>query len=190
MSDEKISKFKLRVKKIIKFRELWDNYPKEAIKHINPKTNEDVIDNHCAVNLSESFYKCGITLKSFLGVKCSRWVCPHKKSVHILRAQEFATWLKTRPFPGCPKYKKCTGDNFKTELNNKQGIIFFKDYWQRESEKGGKNRTGDHIDLWNDRTLAGSGLIESMARISIGLHWDGLFSDHSLSKEVLFWEIN
>ena len=55
--------------------------------------------------------------------------------------------------------------------------------------KGADKRTGDHIDFWDDGVLAGSGSFESFFRITLGAHWDGWFSDHELSKVVLFWEM-
>lgn len=50
-------------------------------------------------------------------------------------------------------------------------------------------RTGDHIDLWDDNVLAGSGSLRSFARLTLGLHWDGLWSDFKLAKRVIFWGI-
>ena len=174
--------------KVIKFKDLWDNYPDDDVIHINPKTKKDRYKGlHCAIHVSESLYKCGVKFKSFKGSKCRN--CPHGKSVHVISAQTLANWLKMRPFPGCPKPQKFRGDEFKEKFNNKNGIIFFKDYWQRNRESGTKRRSGDHIDLWKDRTLAGSGTLGSFFRITIGIHWDGWFSDFELSKEVLFWEI-
>lgn len=37
-------------------------------------------------------------------------------------------------------------------MNERTGIVFFKDYWQRNTDFG-ENRTGDHIDLWDGRGL-------------------------------------
>ena len=66
--------------------------------------------------------------------------------------------------------------------------IFFKDYWQRKGETG-ETRTGDHIDLWDDKKLASLGAFESFLRVNIGFSIDGWFSDFGNAKQVLFWEI-
>lgn len=173
--------------KVVTFQEMWDNYPSKDITHQDSKTKKDLYENHCAIKLSESLYKSGIELKSFNGSRCS--CCPSGKNIHALVAQELADWLKKKPFPGCPEPTQCTGSNFKKTLDGKKGIAFFKDYWQRKQEFGTKLNTGDHIDLWDNGTLAADGSFISFLRITLGLSWDGWFSDHTLSKEVLFWEI-
>lgn len=82
-----------------------------------------------------------------------------------------------------------SGTDFKAKCKNKTGIIFFKDYWQRGGEEGTQQRTGDHIDLWNDGTLAGSGVLGSFIRITLGIAHDGIWSDFEKSTQVRFWEI-
>lgn len=173
--------------KVVTFKELWSNYPSSEIKHLDPKTSKETFDNHCAINLSHSLLMSGISMSSFKGTKC--WNCSIKDGSHIVRAQELADWLKKKPFPGCPDPIVTVGQEFKETLKGKKGIIFFKDYWQREVEKGSTRRTGDHIDFWDDGTLAGSGSVGSFFRISLGFHWDGWMSDHELSKQVLLWEL-
>ena len=174
--------------KVATFAELWSNYPENKIEHLDPKTHKEVIDNHCAVYLSDCLIKSGISLKSFKGIRC--WCCPSKENVHAIKAQQLADWLKLKPFAGCPEALQFTGKTFKKSLSGKTGIIFFQDYWQRDNEKGTKERTGDHIDLWKDGVLAGQPWIGSFARITLGLAIDGVWSDYTQSKKVLFWEIN
>lgn len=184
--------------KVITFDELWSSYPFDKIKHLDSKTKEDVFDDHCAINVSEALYKCGVLMKTFKGIRC--WNCPTpvqatKKGIHAIRAQELSDYLATRPFAGCPNPLVLTGENFEKKVSGKTGVIFFKDYWLRGNEK---NPTGDHIDLWNDGKLAGSISPISFLRLnfpdateSISGFFGGNDRITSLfkSKQVLFWEI-
>ena len=91
--------------KLIAFHELWSAYPSNKIKHVDYKTRKDVFDDHCAINVSEALYKCGVLMKTFKGTRC--WNCPTpdqimKKGIHAIRAQELSDYLATRPFAGCP----------------------------------------------------------------------------------------
>lgn len=184
--------------KALAFQELWDAYPSDSIKHADPKSGKDVFSDHCAINVSAALYQCGVLLKSFKKTRC--WCCPtpdpvSKKGIHIVRAQELSDYLETRPFAGCPKPLILTGANFKDNVEGKTGIIFFKDYWLRSGEK---NATGDHIDLWKEGELAGSGAIASFLRLTLpgategvsGIFGDGSrITDLTKSKQVIFWEI-
>jgi hypothetical protein len=181
---DSVAEVKIRA---VTFSELWSNYPGDSTIHKDPKTGEDTFDNHCAINVSDSLAKSGVSTASFKGTKC--WNCPRKNGTHIVRAQDLADWLKKRPFPGCGKTLSSVGSKFKSDFAGKKGIIFFRDYWQRSNEKGTQDRTGDHVDLWDDGTLAGSGAVGSFFRVTIGFHWDGWLSDLELAKEVLLWEI-
>lgn len=174
----------------VSFKELWDKYPSEKINHINTKTKKDEFINHCAINISETLYQNGIKLKSFEGVKCYH-KCPTGKNIHVIRAQELADWLKKRPFAGCPKPLELKGNEFREKLNNRTGIIFFKDYWQRNNETG-EIRTGDHIDLWDGKgidKLASQNILENFFTNTLGVYIDGIYSNKNKSKQVLFWEI-
>lgn len=174
----------------IKFENLWDNYPTDSIKHIDSKTGKDVFDDHCAINVSQSLYNCGILLKSFKGTKC--WACPSKdssgKGIHAIRAQELASYLSTRPFAGCPAPQRLTGSTYEATVKGKTGIIFFKDYWQRSGESG---RTGDHIDLWRESKLASIGGALTFIRQTFPNIAENYLdmSDLRRASEVLFWEI-
>lgn len=175
------------------FNDLWNAYPEGKVPHIDPKSGKDTMDNHCAIRVSDALYHCGVKLKSFKGVKC--WCCPtpdeNGKGIHAIRAQQLADYLKQRPFAGCPNAISVSPTSFQEELAGKTGIIFFKDYWVRS---GQTQRTGDHIDLWNENELAGSGAVGSFFRANFGgfieerLPFLSL-SDFHKSTEVLFWEI-
>lgn len=174
----------------IKFEDLWSSYPSGSIKHLDSKTGRDVFDDHCAINVSQSLYGCGVLLKSFKGTKC--WACPSKdgsgKGIHAIRAQELASYLSTRPFAGCPAPQRFTGSNYEAAVKGKTGIIFFKDYWRRSGESG---RTGDHIDLWRESKLASIGGALTFIRQTFpGIAENYLdMSDLRRASEVLFWEI-
>lgn len=76
-------------------------------------------------------------------------------------------------------------------MNERTGIVFFKDYWQRNTDFG-ENRTGDHIDLWDGRgldKLASQDALGNFLGNTLGLYLDGIYSDKNKSKEVWFWEI-
>ncbi|MEO7424189.1 MAG: T6SS effector amidase Tae4 family protein [Fibrobacteria bacterium] len=171
----------------ILFSDLWSHYPSKGIEHLDPKTKTDLYKNHCAINVCEALVKSGVAMASFKGGKCSH--CPGGKSLHSLGASQTAEWLKSKPFPGCGPTETLSGKSFKTQLGTKTGIIFFKDYWQRDGEEKSGARTGDHIDLWNAGTLAGSGAVGSFFRVTLGFSWDGWLSDLELATEVLFWNI-
>ncbi|MCW9734072.1 type VI secretion system amidase effector protein Tae4 [Avibacterium avium] len=180
-----IKELKLRT---IKFKELWNNYPDTNPKHISNESNgQDIFNDHCAINISETLLKIGLQMRSFKGAKCYG-KCNYPK-MHVLRAQELANWLTKKPFPGILEPEIYTGKNFEEHIGNKTGIIFFQDYWVRPGEKNGI-RTGDHIDLWNKGELASMNPISSWARLnfpSIGELF-GL-SDLRHAKKVLFWRI-
>lgn len=172
--------------KTLKFDELWSNYPSTELQHPDPSTGKETFSDYCAIHMSESLMKSGASTSSFKGAKC--WNCPGTGQ-HILRAQEMSDWLSKRPFAGCPDPHTMTGKDFKEKCEGKNGIIFFKDYWQRNGEKGTKLRTGDHIDLWKDGKLAGSGIAGSFIRITLGFSIDGIWSDFNLATQVKFWEM-
>lgn len=171
----------------VTFKELWNKYPKEKLEH---ETN-GVIDNYCAIHLSEAFLQNEINFKHYKEAKC--WGCTTgNNNVHPIRAQELANWFKKQPFIGCPKPEKYTGENYEENIDGRTGIIFFKDYWQRPKEIGTEKRTGDHIDLWDGKglnKLAGYNLLENFVTNTLGIYIDSIYSNKEKSKQVLFWEI-
>lgn len=177
--------------KVLEFDTLWNNYPSNHIEHsgdFGRGNVEDGYDNHCAINVSEAILASNIEIKTVLRKYRCYGSCDRKSS-HVVAAQNLANWLKKYPIIGLKKMKKFTGKTYEKKIKGKKGIIFFKDYWQRSNEKGTIRRTGDHIDLWNEGTLASIGSLLSFIRISIGFNYDGYMSDFSKSKEVWFWEL-
>jgi hypothetical protein len=172
---------------VITFAKLWSGYPSSDPVHLDPKTKKDLYDNHCAIKVGEALLNAGVSLKSFGGGKCSH--CPRTDgNKHPLAAQALANWLMVKPFPGCGAPIKSDGEHFEDDFDDKTGIIFFKDYWQRKGETG-PVRTGDHIDLWDDKTLASIGSLKSFFRVNLGFSIDGWFSDFGKAKQVILWEI-
>ncbi|WP_415919445.1 T6SS effector amidase Tae4 family protein [Tateyamaria sp. SN6-1] len=89
----------------------------------------------------------------------------------------------TKPVVGLPDVQKATGDNFEDKFNNKQGIIFFKDYWQEKGQSFAQ-RSGDHIDLWrNGRMPSAPDWRRELAELV------GLVTHLEYSKEVWLWEL-
>jgi len=178
---------------ILEFKQLWSSYPQEKIVHMNPETNTDLYADHCAINVSHALKLSGVAMKSVpKEQQCNRYRCPNTDSngrgIHVRLAQDLADYLKKQPFAGCPKVEVYKGTDYPQVLKGRTGIVFFKDYWQREGQTG-NSRTGDHIDLWNDDVLAGEGSVQSFFTVTLGLSLDGVYSDHKLSKEIWFWDI-
>ena len=127
--------------------------------------------------------RCGVVTSHLPGATH----CWHhdKSEGHVIRAEELANGLRGYHLGGMQKLVKKTGKDFKKELRSKKGIIFFKDYWRRGKESY-RNRSGDHIDLWNGYRLTDW---KTWARIQFNLSWEGVWSDYRKSKEIWFWGV-
>lgn len=167
----------------MKFENLWSNFPdKEIIKakcDNKQPTGSKPFSDYCAIMLSESLIRSGASLNGFKGNKC--W--SHQGMKHALLAQDLATFLKSSHFPWLGKLQKVAPLDFQNKLKDKTGIIFFKDYWQRGNEKP-ENRSGDHIDLWDNGDITSGGMFYRSI-----IETFGLVSDLNNSKEVWFWEV-
>ena len=152
--------------------------------------------NQCAVKVSTALQGAGASLASFSGACCKK-DRPHEGVKHVLRAQELANWLKKRYLANWPKAINITGKDWRAKIENKTGIIFFKDYWLRKEEK---YPTGDHIDLWDRDGLVSNGKFVNLIRLGLELcnidrldaSWirqDLVYSNLAKSKQILFWEI-
>lgn len=168
---------------MVTFDTLWNNFPsKEAIKQQctnKQKDSNKPFDDYCAIMLSECFIKSGIYLNLLSAKKC--W--SHSGKKHILLAEEFAIALKSKNLPGFMPMKKVLPGSFQSELRDKTGVIFFKDYWQRGNESFNA-RSGDHIDLWNKGSITSGGMFMRSVYELLGV-----VSDLNKSKEIWFWEI-
>jgi hypothetical protein len=186
--------------KSVYFDELWSAYPSNRLKHLDPKTKKEAFADHCAINVSDALYQCGILLKSFKGTRCWHCVTANKsatpdkssgKGIHVIRAQELSDYLKNQkalPFAGGKKVQKLTGKTYEEAVSGKTGILFFKDYWLRSGEQ---SPTGDHIDLWKKDTLASLGWFSTWTRRTFPQMSENYLSMSDLRKstDVLFWEI-
>ena len=99
-----------------------------------------------------------------------------------------------------PKSINITGGDWKKLVKGKTGIIYFKDYWLRATDR--EHPTGDHIDLWNGSRFPYPDFVHGFAFFlrfneiyecdSLDLsyiHPDLSFSDLSMSNKIFFWEI-
>ncbi len=107
------------------------------------------------------------------------------KEGHILSAEELANGLQKTKLPGVEMALNIPGNDFKSKIAGKKGIIYFHNYWMRSQDKPGQP-TGDHIDLWN-----GSRLTDwfSWIRIQLNVVIPGVWSDLESSPKVLFWRV-
>jgi hypothetical protein len=107
-----------------------------------------------------------------------------------------ANWLlKNWKKIGSSAPLKLTGATYEEAVKGKTGIIFFGDYWHRDTDKKGE-RTGDHIDLWNTNTLGsmtgvGGRTFRTWFRRTFPTFTEHVLSasDLTKSKVVIFWEI-
>jgi hypothetical protein len=130
--------------------------------------------------LSECFIRSGIDLSLIAGKRC--W--SHSGTKHILLAEELAKGLKKTPPKSFGVATKISSTSFKSDLDRKTGMIFFKGYYRRDSEIF-ENRSGDHIDLWNKTKITdGSMLYRSL------IEFFGLVSELGKSKEIWFWVVS
>ncbi|NHH89613.1 type VI secretion system amidase effector protein Tae4 [Pseudoalteromonas sp. MB47] len=168
---------------MLQFNDLWENFPeKELIRARcqNKQTNSSSpFGNYCAINLSDALIKSGVSTAGAKVKKC--W--GHAGMKHILLAEEMASWLKTSNFNWLGDLQKINPKTFQDDLDGKTGIIFFKDYWQRGSESV-TNRSGDHIDLWNEDQITSGGMLTRSI-----YEFFGVVSDLNNSKDIWFWEI-
>ncbi len=167
----------------MKFETLWKNFPdKDKLKKTcfnKQPTSSKPFSDYCAIMLSDCLIKSGVDIGSLKANRC--W--SHSGKKHILLAEELAVELDKRLPPGFTPKQKIHPGTFQTKLDGKTGIIFFKDYWQRGKESF-ENRSGDHIDLWNEDEITSSGMV--MRAI---YEFFGTVSDLNKSKEIWFWEI-
>ncbi|SEO56742.1 Type VI secretion system (T6SS), amidase effector protein 4 [Duganella sp. CF517] len=172
---------------VVRFADLWKSYPKSS-PYLDPKTGAPPpgYDNQCAIKVSWAIQGVGVQMVSFKQAAVS---VDGKKLA--IRAEELAAWLKKQPFCGLPKAPVAvTGKDWTKKIAGRTGILFFKNYWQRDGER---DPSGDHIDLWNGSRLTSTGFLgslETFARFTMGIQsLPRLYSDLGGSSEILFWEI-
>lgn len=184
---------------MVTFNQLWSNHPTIAGNdHPCATRGKGNFPNQCSIRLGVALAVSGVKTERIPGaVHC--WY--HDRSEgHIIRAEQLANGLNKYPIPGIWKVIKVPSESFPEKLSGKTGIMFFKDYWRREfTDKNGKkkiqafrNRSGDHIDLWNGSRLTE---LSSWFRIhlrigSYGLHsLSDEWSDYEDAKGIWFWRV-
>ena len=82
--------------KVLKFSELWSNYPSKVIQHSGNFGKGNVSDgysDHCAINVSEALLVSKIQIKS-VPRKYKCYGNCNRENSHIVSAQNLANWLK------------------------------------------------------------------------------------------------
>lgn len=139
------------------FINLWNAYPAED------SPCDGKWDNQCAIRMS-----IALNGERTIKVNKSTYTEPKCAHEHARGAESLANWL-WRHHLGSPKILSGSAADRRT-LNQKTGIIFFKDCFARFGEAA-EARSGDHIDVWN--------------RGSTRTYSD----DSHSSKQVWFWEL-
>lgn len=116
--------------------------------------------NQCAIRLSMA-----LNGERTLTVDKGTYTEPKCAHGHARGAESLANWLYDKI--GRPKIYT-DGADAKKKIAGKNGIIFFKDCFQRDGEA---TRRGDHIDLWDGFT---------------GRTYN---DDANLASQVWFWEL-
>ena len=136
---------------MLTFKELWDNHPTITGDDNPCNTNgKPHFADQCAIRMGVSLAKCVVNTGAIPGATHC-WHHP-KPEGHVIRAEELAEGLGKTVIAGLGKKQQVAPGEFKKALSGKTGIIFFKDYWRRSGESH-RNRSGDHIDLWNGTRL-------------------------------------
>lgn len=160
------------------FQLLKTNYPSNDPCDARNEKGELLFKNQCAIRVSHAMKKSGVSFVSFPAArKC--WV--HKGNDHILAAKELADWIDRGMVPQIKKSKEITGNGWRKQVIDKQGIICFEDYYAANGDSG-----GDHIDLWDGSALTGLG---SWFRTRFNIVVPGYWSDFRKSKRIRFFEV-
>ena len=107
---------------MITFKDLWDNYPDNDPCDAKDKKGEKLFSNQCAIRLSYSMKKSGVSFSTF-PKKRKCWV--HPGADHILAAKELADWLETYNHPSFLIKENVTGSNWRGKVAGRTGIICF-----------------------------------------------------------------
>lgn len=167
---------------MIKFTKLWESYPTIQGDKAPCKTNgKKNFEDQCAIRLGVALASSGVKTTNL--VPKGRHCWHHESSQgHVLAAEELANGLARFPIGGIQKKIKIDPATFQKDISGKKGIIFFKDFWTRNGENF-RNRSGDHIDLWNGSRLTDW---RTWFLISSTFNTGG---NYSKSKEIWFWRV-
>jgi hypothetical protein len=167
---------------MITFQKLWDSYPTIQGDKAPCKTQgKKNFDDQCAIRLGAALADNGVKTTNL--VPKSRHCWHHDVNEgHVLAAEELALGLARYPIGGIQRKIEISPDTFQKDISGKKGIVFFKDFWTRNGENF-RNRSGDHIDLWNGSRLTDW---RTWFLISSTFNTGGTYSK---SKEVWFWRV-
>lgn len=161
----------------IKFKALWDSYP-------GTPPCDSSLSNQCAIKVGSALAKQGVNTTKLVPIKRHCWFHGNNEG-HILSAEELAAGLKKVKISGIENAIELPGQDYKSKIAGKKGIIFFQNYWVRSQDNPGYP-TGDHIDLWNGSRLTDW---SSWIRIQFGVVIPDVWSDFEKSPKILFWRI-
>lgn len=126
----------------------------------------------------------GVSMSSFRSTRC--WGDDDDyNGKHAIRAEELGNWLAGQPIPGMGAREMIDPATYQDDLDGRTGFIFFKDYWQRDGETF-QNRSGDHIDLWNENRTTGNWF--SWSR-NLQEALSSSVSDRNQAKGIWFWQV-
>ena len=180
------------VRKAVNFDAMWKAHPMnwtppEPTPWRNKKDTSNplsaitegmpVYENQCAVKVSIALEAGGLSLNTFPAKRIEKRPVERldgKKMRGALAAEELATWL----VKALGKPTPLAADKALASVNDKRGIVFFKDFWTRPNETTAQ---GDHIDLWNGKHLPGNPPGSSTYQATLDYF--------GRSKSVLFWEL-
>lgn len=178
----------------IGFDQLWNNHPTIA-GNSEPcsKNGKPCYHDQCAIRMGVCLTKSGFDLATIKAPSRLTFCAFHDKTEgHTLRAQELANGLihfADLYQAGVAAKEDVVPKGFRDAIKGRAGIIFFADYWERTGETF-RNRSGDHIDLWNgERLTSWTSYLRVLFNISghIGpLDWSS-FED---CKFIWFWEVS
>ncbi|MGR5150039.1 type VI secretion system amidase effector protein Tae4 [Photobacterium alginatilyticum] len=167
---------------MIRFKNLWEEHPTITGDKTPCSTDgKPNFSDQCAIRLGAALAASGVDTRKLVSKARHCWFHDISEG-HVLAAEELARGLARQPLKGVGKVQKIDPNNFARALSGKTGIIFFKDFWARDNELF-RNRTGDHIDLWN-----GSRLSDWRTWFMISSVFNA-GSNYAKSKEIWFWSV-
>jgi hypothetical protein len=172
---------------MVRFKQLWENHPtiQNEKYPCKSESGKKYFDDQCAIRLGTCLANCGIDTTKIVPKRRHCWHHDVSRG-HILSAEELAEGLKWCIINGLQKMEEINPSDYQRDLNHIQGIIFFKDFWQRTvngNKETFRNRSGDHIDLWNGSRLTDW---RTWFAISSVLNTGGVYGK---SKEIWFWRV-
>ena len=167
---------------MITFQKLWDAYPTIQGDTAPCKTDDKKnFEDQCAIRLGVALARNGVQTTNL--VPTGRHCWQHETNEgHVLAAEELANGLLKFPIAGVQRKIDINPTTFQKEIVDKKGIVFFKDFWTRNGESF-RNRSGDHIDLWNGNRLTDW---RTWFLISSTFNTGG---NYNKSKQIWFWSV-